>query len=89
MAVATKRFDAVAGVSVPYTEGFVVGGGADVVGIGGPGDVVNAFRVAGEAVEEGESGGGVDDKGFVEGSGSEEVSVVGEFDARNGTCVGC
>lgn len=89
MCVTTKRFDAVAGVSVPDTEGFVVRGGADVVGIGGPGDVVDAFGVAGEAVEEGESGGGVDDKGFVEGSGSEEVSVVGEFDAGNGACVGC
>jgi len=59
--VATKRFDAVAGVSVPDTEGFVVGGGADVVGIGGPGDIVDAFGVAGEAMEERESGGGVDD----------------------------
>lgn len=40
-------------------------------------------------MEEGEIGGGVDDEGFVEGSGSEKISVVGEFDAGNGACVGC
>lgn len=46
--VATEGFDAVGGACVPDADGFVVGGGADVVGVGGPGEVGDAVGVADE-----------------------------------------
>lgn len=59
--VAAEGLDAVAAGGVPDAEGAVIGGGADVVRVGGPGEVGDAFGVADEAVEEGEGGGGPDD----------------------------
>lgn len=60
--VAAEGLDTVASAGgVPDAEGAVVGGGADVVGVGGPGEVGDAVGMAGEAVEEGEGGGGPDD----------------------------
>ena len=56
-----EGLDAVTGGGVPDAEGAVVGGGADVVRIRGPGEVGDALGVGGEAVEEGEVGGGPDD----------------------------
>lgn len=45
--MASKGFDGLAGASVPDAESAVVGGGADVVGVGGPGEVGDAGGVAG------------------------------------------
>lgn len=86
--MAAERFDGVGGGSVPNAEGFVVGGGADVVGVRGPSDVGDAFGVAGEMGDLGEGLGGPDYKGFVEGGGGQEFAVVGEFDAGDGSGVG-
>lgn len=47
--VALEGFDALGGACVPDAEGAVVGGGADVGGVGGPGEVADALRVAGQA----------------------------------------
>ena len=48
-----------------------------------PSEVGDAVGVAGEAVKEGEGGGGPDDEGFVEGGGGEKGSVVGELAMGN------
>lgn len=56
---------AAGGACVPDAESAVVGGGADVVGVGRPGQVGDALGVAGEAVEESQGLGGPDDEGFV------------------------
>jgi len=47
--VTSESLDALAGACVPDAEGFVVGGGADVVAVGGPGEVRDPLRVADEA----------------------------------------
>lgn len=87
--VAAEGLDAVSGggEGVPDAEGAVVGGGADVVGVGGPGEVGDAVGVAGEAGAEGEGFGVPDDQGFVEGGGGEEGAVVGELHAGDGSGV--
>ena len=56
---------AASGACVPDAESAVVRRGADVVGVGRPGEVGDALRVAGEAVEETQVLGGPDDEGFV------------------------
>ena len=56
--VAAEGLDALARGAVPYADGAVVGGGADVTRVRGPGKVGDAFGVVGEAVEEGEGFGG-------------------------------
>lgn len=57
------------------------------MGVGGPGEVVDAFGVADEGGDFGEGFGGPDDEGFVEGRGGEELAVIGEFDACDGSLV--
>lgn len=44
--VAAEDFDALGGADEPDAEGAVVGGGADVGGVGGPGEVADAVGVA-------------------------------------------
>lgn len=57
------------GACVPDAEGTVVGGGADVVRVGGPGEVGDALGVTKEALDEGEGGRRPDDDALVQGSG--------------------
>lgn len=51
--VALERLDALGGACGPDADGTVVGGGADVGGVGGPGEVADALGVAGEAGDRG------------------------------------
>lgn len=76
-----------AGGDVPNLDGFVVGGGGEVAGVGGEGDVGEAESVAGEDVDGGEGGGGVGAGGVVGGGSGEESAVVGEFDGGDGAFV--
>lgn len=71
--VAFEDFQAVEGSTrFPNAEGAIVGGGADVVGVGGPCEVTYAGRVTVVAVNEGEiRGGGPENYGFVEGTGDQ------------------
>ena len=82
--VATEGFHAVEEEGVPDAESGVVGGGAYVVGVGGPGQVGDAGGVAGESGERGERLEREDDEGLVEGGGGEELAGGGEFDAGDG-----
>lgn len=61
--MATQGFDAFTSgrTGVPDAESAVVGSGANVMGIGRPGEIGDAFGVADEAVAEGEGGGRPDD----------------------------
>jgi len=59
--VAAEDLHAIAASGVPDAEGAVVGGGADIVRVRGPGQVGDALRVAHKTVEEGEGGGGPND----------------------------
>lgn len=65
--VTAEGLDALAGggACVPDAEGSIVRGGADVVGVGGPGEVGNALGVTHEAADERQSGGGPEDYGLV------------------------
>lgn len=46
--MAAEGFDAIECVCIPNAEGFVLGDGANVAGVGGPGEIVNVVRVADE-----------------------------------------
>ena len=47
--VTSESLDALTGARVPDADGLVVGGGADVVAVGGPGEVGDSLRVPDEA----------------------------------------
>jgi len=59
--VAAEDLHAIAAGGVPDAEGTVVGGGADIVRVRGPGQVGDALGVADEVVKEGVGGGGPND----------------------------
>lgn len=87
--VAAEGPDAAVGglVDVPHAEGAVVRGGADVVGVGGPGEVGDALGVAGEGRDGTECVGGPHDDCLVERRRRQIEAIVGELDARDGTPV--
>ena len=53
------------GVCIPDAESAVIRGGANVVGVEGPGKVRDALRVAGEAVYKSQGLGKPNDEGFI------------------------
>lgn len=85
--VAGEGFDKASSSNVPYAGGFVVGGGGDIPGVGGEGEVGEALLMPFELVEKGAFRYGPNPGGLVRRGGAKEAPIIGELNRRNGAFV--